>query len=260
VNKIGNLIAPLMLGSMGEAAVIKFDHRIVTMQDFTSDSDKFSAAIKKIHSGSQSAALIDAVDAGEHMLRNRPKDRQKIILLISETRDNGSINRGRETLEALQVGNVSVYQVTMSRILGKLTGTPDTPRPDNLPPAMHPMPSNVPATPNTVMQTYGTEGDRAEFLPLLIEIFRDAKAIFKAPPAEIFVKGTGGAQFAFYKNHGLEDAIQAMGEELHSQYMLSYSPNNKEEGGWHTITVDVSGHGRVDAKTRPGYWIAADYR
>lgn len=260
VNKIGNMIAPLMLGTEGEAAVLAFDHRVRTFQDFTTDPDKISEAVKKIHAGSLSATLVDAVDQAEHMLRNRPKDRQKIILLISETRDQGSMNRGRETLHNLQVDNITVYQVTMSRVLGKLTGTPDVPRPNNLPPAMNPMPSNVPATPTTVMQTYGTEGSRAEFLPLLIEIFTDVKGVFKAPAAEVFVHGTGGAQFGFYRNHGLEDAIQRMGEELHSQYMLSYNPNNKVEGGWHTISVEVSGHGKVEAKTRPGYWIAADFR
>lgn len=260
VNRIGNMIAPLMLGTEGEAAVLAFDHRVRVMQDFTSDPDKITEAVKKIHAGSLSATLVDAVDAADHMLENRPKERQKIILLISETRDQGSINSGRQTLQHLQVHNISVYQVTMSRVLGKLTGTPDVPRPNNNPPAMTPMPSNVPATPTTVMQTYGTEGSRAEFLPLMIEIFRDAKAIFKAPPAEVFVNGTGGAQFGFYRNHGLEDAIQRMGEELNSQYMLSYNPNNKIEGGWHTITVEVSGHGNVKAKTRPGYWTAADFR
>jgi VWFA-related protein len=260
VNRIGNMIAPLMLGTEGEAAVLAFDHRVRTMQDFTSDPDKITEAVKKIHAGSMSATLVDAVDAAEHMLRNRPKERQRIILLISETRDQGSQNRGRETLHNLQVDNVTVYQVTMSRVLGKLTGTPEPPRPNNLPPAMTPMPSNVPATPTTIMQTYGTEGSRAEFLPLLIEIFQNAKGIFKAPAAEVFVNGTGGAQFGFYRNHGLEDAIQRMGEELHSQYMLSYNPNNKTEGGWHTIGVEVSGHGNAKAKTRPGYWIAADFR
>jgi len=260
VNKIGNMIGPLMLGSEGEAAVLAFDHRIRHMQEFTSDPNKISDAVKKIHPGSLSAALVDAVDEADHMLEKRPKDRQKILLLISETRDQGSVNGARQTLQHLQVHNITVYQVTMSRVLGKLTGTPDVPRPNNLPPAMSPMPSNVPATPNTVMQTYGTEGSRVEFLPLMIEIFRDAKSIFKAPPAEVFVHGTGGSQFGFYRNHGLEDAIQRMGEELNSQYMLSYNPSTKTEGGWHTISVEVSGHGKVEAKTRPGYWTAADFR
>jgi VWFA-related protein len=260
VRKIGIMISPMMLGTQGEAAVIAFDHRVQLMQDFTSDPDKITAALAKIHSGSRASALVDAVDAGEHMLRNRSKDRQKIILLISETRDEGSVNRGPGTLQNLQNDNIRVFQVTMSRILGKLTGTPDVPRPDPFLPTAHPMPGGVPATPTSVMQMYGTEGSSADILPLIIEIFRDARAIFKAPPAEIFVKGTGGAQFGFFKGKGLEDAIQRMGEELHSQYMLSYSPNNKNEGGWHTIDVEVTGHGKVSTKTRPGYWTAADFR
>jgi VWFA-related protein len=260
VNRIGNMIAPLMLGTEGEAAVLAFDHRVRVMQDFTSSPDKITDAVKKIHAGSQSATLIDAADAADHMLESRPKERQRILLLISETRDQGSINSGRQTLQHLQLHNITVYQVTMSRVLGKLTGTPEMPRPNNNPPALTPMPSNVPATPTTVMQTYGTEGSRAEFLPLIIEIFHEVKGIFKAPAAEVFVQGTGGEQFGFYRNRGLEDAIQRMGEELHSQYMLSYSPNNKTEGGWHTITVEVAGHGSVRAKTRLGYWTAADFR
>jgi VWFA-related protein len=260
VRKIGIMISPMMLGTQGEAAVVAFDHRIQHLQDFTSDPDKITEALKKIHSGSRAAALVDAVDEADRMLQSRSKDRQKIILLISETRDEGSMNRGPETLHNLQVHNVTVYQVTMSRILGKLTGTVDVPRPDPLPPAARPMPGGVAATPTSVMQTYGTEGSSADILPLIVEIFRDARAIFKAPPAEVFVRGTGGAQFGFFKGKGLEDAIARMGEELHSQYMLSYSPNNKTEGGWHTIDVEVTGHGKVKAQTRPGYWMASDYR
>ena len=43
--------------------------------------------------------------------------------------------------------------------------------------------------------------------------------------------------------------------ELHSQYIITYNPNNKDEGGWHDIKVTVS---RSDSKVRarPGYWMA----
>jgi hypothetical protein len=37
INKIGNMIQPLILGDQGEAAVLAFDHRIRTLQEFTSD-------------------------------------------------------------------------------------------------------------------------------------------------------------------------------------------------------------------------------
>jgi len=256
VTKIGNLIKPFIVGDQGEAAVIAFDSRIRTMQEFTSDSEKITAAVKKLAYGSTPSHLIDAVDDGVRMLRTRGKDRRRIMLVIGETRDYGSEGRGRETLINLQVNNVDVYWVDMSHLLGTLTSGPPDPRPDNLPPAMHSMPGIVPATPTTVMQTYGTEGNSAEFIPLMVEIFRDAKNIFKTSPAVLFTRGTGGTQFGFYKQHGLEDAIQQIGERLHSQYLVSYNPNNKEEGGWHQITVDIIGKD-YKTQTRPGYWLAA---
>ena len=101
---------------------------------------------------------------------------------------------------------------------------------------MTPLPSGVPATPNTVMQATGSLGGSAEFVPLMVEVFKDAKAIFKQNPSEVFTKGTGGEQFGFMRQRGLEEAIQRLGADLHSQYMLSYNPNNnKDEGGFHEI-------------------------
>ena len=255
VTKIGNLIKPLIVGDQGEAAVIAFDSRIRTMQEFTSDSDKITAAVKKLSYGSNPSHLIDAVDDGVRMLRTRSKERRRILLVIGETRDYGSEGRGRETLINLQVNNVAVYWVDMSHLLGTLTAPPPDPRPDNNPPAMHPLPAGVPSTPTTVAQTYGTNGGRAEFLPLMLEIFKDVKNIFKTSPAELFTRGTGGTQFGFYRQRGLEDAIQSIGEELHSQYLISYNPNNKEEGGWHQIAVNILGKD-YRTQTRPGYWLA----
>jgi VWFA-related protein len=257
VNKIGAMVQPLLLGQQGEAAVLAFDSRLRTLQDFTSDPDKISTAVKKIQSGSMSAHLVDAVDEGIRMLKTRDKNRRRIILLISESRDQGSAGKGRETLIDLQINNVSVYAVPMSRIVSKLTAPVPYPRSDNTPPAMHTMPGGVASTPTSVMQLGMGEGNSATFMPLLLEIYKDAKAIFKANPMEVFTKGTGGAEFSFYGGRGLEQAIERIGEELHSEYTISYAPNNPEEGGFHKIEVDVTGRPEVRrVQTRPGYWIA----
>jgi hypothetical protein len=115
------------------------------------------------------------------------------------------------------------------------------------------MPSGVPATPTSVAQMYGIGGGgRAEFIPLMVEIFKDVKAIFKDNPVEAFTKGTGGTEYTFYKLHGLEESIRKIGAELHSQYFVSYTPNNKDEGGFHTLEVTV---GAYKTQTRPGYWL-----
>ena len=63
----------------------------------------------------------------------------------------------------------------------------------------------------------------------MVELFRDAKAIFKDNPVEAFTKGTGGSEFGFHSQRTLEEAVQKLGEELHSQYFISYSPNNRDE-------------------------------
>jgi VWFA-related protein len=253
VKKIGGLIAPLLIGDQGEAAVIAFDSRVRTMQDFTSDSEKITKAVKGLTAGSYANHMIDAVSAATRMLRTRPTNRRRIILYIGETRDIASETGLREALLELQYANVMFYPVDMSRLFSTLSAKPDPGRQDTRPPAMHPMPSSVPATPTSVAQTYGIGGGgRAEFIPLMVEIFKDVKAIFKDNPVEAFTKGTGGTEYTFYKQRGLEEAIQKIGAELHSQYFVSYTPNNKDEGGFHTLEVTV---GAYKTQTRPGYWL-----
>jgi len=240
VKRIGNLIEPLVVGDQGEVALIAYDSRIRTLQDFTSDAQKITEKVKTIYPGSTSNRLIDAVVEGTRLLRNRPKNRRRIMLAIG-----------------LQIQNIEFYSVDMSRFMTTLTAPTPVGRPDNLPPAMHPLPPGVPATPTTVAQTYGYNAGRAEFLPLMVELFKDAKAIFKSNPVEVFTKGTGGSEFGFHNQKSLETAIQRVGEELHSEYMISYSPNNRDEGGFHEIVVDVTGRNDVKrVQTRPGYWLA----
>ena len=258
VKKIGNLVAPLIIGDQGEAAIIAYDGRVRTLQTFTHDPDLITKQVKTIYPGSQSNRLIDAVVDGTRLLASRPRDRRRILMVIGETRDVGSESRAREALIGLQVNNVIFYGVDMSRFLTTLTAPPNPGRPDNNPPALHSLPGLTPTTPTTVAQTWGSNAGRAEFIPLMVELFKDAKAIFKDNPVELFTKGTGGSEFGFHSQRTLEEAIQRVGEELHSEYTISYSPSNQTEGGFHQIVVEVAGHPEVKrTQTRPGYWLAA---
>jgi hypothetical protein len=44
---------------------------------------------------------------------------------------------------------------------------------------------------------------------------------------------------------------------ISSQYLISYNPNNKAEGGFHEIAVKVSNSDAKTVRTRPGYWLAS---
>jgi VWFA-related protein len=259
LRRIGTMIAPVIIGDQGEAAVIAYDSRVQVLLPFTNQADKITEVVKKLNTygGSYSNHMVDAVSEATRLLKSRPKERRRIILLIGETRDIGSETRLREALLDLQFNNVMLYGVDMPRLETTLTAPPPVGRSDNLPPAMHPLPAGVASTPTSVAQAYGLNGGRAEFIPMMVEIFKDVKAIFKDNPVEAFTKGTGGSEFSFYKQRGLQEAIQKVGAELHSQYLVSYNPNNLDEGGFHELQVAVSGAPEVKkTQTRPGYWLS----
>jgi VWFA-related protein len=243
-----------VVGTQGEAAIIAFDHRIRTMQDFTNDPDKIKVAIDKINPGSSSSRMVDAVDKGVYMLNRRPKNNRKVLLLVSETRDTASETRLREALIDANLANVLIYTVDITQIAVRLTEKQPDPGPV---PAMDPTtmnaPLGIPNTPTTMAQNYGM-GNRAQFVPLLKEIYTDAKGIFVKDPATQFARSTGGHEFMFLRQKGLEEAVERISTEIHSQYVITYTPTNKGEGGYHTIEVGID-RSNLICRTRPGYWI-----
>jgi len=255
IHKIGPMIEPMLTGENGEAAVISYDSRIQKKQDFTSDTDLLTKAIANIHAGNSQARMIDAVEEGVQMLKARPANRRRIILLIGETRDVGSEARLRETLISEQLNNVTLYTVDISRIVTALTDKGQPPHTNPIDPSAYNLPGGSVNTPTSIAQA-SQIGNRVEFVPMLKDIYLGAKRIFVENPAQVFTEGTGGAQFTFKKERGLEDAIASLGREIHSEYLISYPPDDLTEDGFHQIRVDVDLPDLV-VRTRPGYYLAS---
>jgi VWFA-related protein len=256
IKKIGPLLEGLVVGQAGEAAIVAFDHRFQVKQDFTSDGRLFTRALEQIRPGSTTSAMIDAVFGAVRMLARRPSNHRRVLLLITETRDRGSEGRLREALLAAQVQNIIVYSVNINRAITTLLGPSQPPRWDHLPPGARPLPPGAPQTPTAQAQVFGVQGNSANFVPLFVELFRQVKSIFVDNPVEVFTTYTGGREYSFINQKTLERVISDLGEELHSQYLLSYTPNNMEEGGWHDIRVEVARYD-MRVRTRPGYWMAS---
>lgn len=255
INKMGNVIHDLLVGQDGEVAIVSFDHRIETVQDFTNDTELINAAVSKLRPGGQNSRLNDSIQHAVRMLRAR-RDRRKVILLISETLDRSSEANVKEVATDLQIHNVDVFTLNMSRLISRLTEKPQVPRPDPLPPGARPRPGIAAGDPTTQAQMMGTFGFGADFVPAIVEIFRATKAIFVKNPAEVYTQFTGGREYSFMTQADLEQAIAKIGSEIRSQYILSYTPNNKIEGGFHSIKVVVN-RPNLKVRTRPGYWMAA---
>jgi len=259
IAKIGSMIEPVITGEQGEVAVMAFDHRLQLLQGFTNDFTKVKDALGKLRPGSNSVRLNDAVMESARMLGRTDKSRRRILMLISETQDRGSEGRVKDALYKLEFENVIVYPVNMSRWVNQLTGRTPIPRPDAFPVGTRAAPPGGLATPTTAMQN-GMAGGYGNYTPVFKEIFTAVKAVFVANPQEAYTKYTGGKEYSFVNLKGLEEAIQQLGEELHSQYLLSYSPLNetRQEGGWHKLQVTVK-RPRLEVRTRAGYWAAAKF-
>lgn len=232
IRRIGGMIQPLVTGERGEAAVITFDSRVVCIQDFTADDAKIRDAIAQIKPGSamDRARMLDAV--AEAAARLDKRKGRKVLLLISETRDRGSETSLRQVVQAVESQGIEVFGASYSAyatgLIAKPKDLPDTSAP---PAAIDPIEGPPPPP-------------QIEFLPIIMEVLR----LGKTNAVQALTRETGGADFPFTKESGLENAIQKLGVEVHSQYVLSF-PQPKDSPGWHEIQVLVP--------NRPGLLIRA---
>jgi VWFA-related protein len=252
IQRIGSMLNDLIAGADGETAVLAFDHRIVHAQEFTNDTGQITETMKKLTPGSSSHAVDDAAMEGIRMLRKRPANRRRVLLLIAERRDKGSGIRVREVLTEAEFANVVIYSLDISSFMAGLTSTPMPPRPPSIPAAAQHMPAGGDATPTTVDQSYYL----GNYIPVFVDIFKSVKSVFVEDDVVVFTRFTGGKEYPFVTEKSLERAVQGISQELHSQYLLSYTPNNQSEGGFHEIKVTVN-RPQLEIRTRPGYWVAA---
>ncbi len=257
IQKIGTILQALVAGDNGEVAILAFDHRMNVLQDFTNDPTKLQEALKKLKPGSSSNAITDAVTTSSRMLRSRPKNRRRIILLIAESKEQGSEGRAREALSTIEIDNVMVYALNMSRIYTEFTAKVPVPRPDPIPATARHVPAGGQISPTAMAQNTGSQGYGMDFAPLLAEVFRGAKAIFVDNPVEVYTKYSGGKEFPFVSQRDLETAVDGVGRELHNQYLITYAPSNRMEGGYHKIEVRVASRPDLEVRSRQGYWLAA---
>lgn len=260
--KQASALESLVVGSGGEVAVIAFDHRFQQLTGFTSDDAQIDAAFRKLcvepassrlctaKTGSYTAQLNDAAMEGINLLKTRPPGRRRVMLLISENRDKGSSTKAREVLTEAEFNNVVMYSLDISQLLDALSSKAQPNRPDPRPPGAVFLGGGNTDTPTTQSQM-----NMGNWVPALKDIFLAAKGVFVHDPLDVFTQYTGGRECGFKDDKALERCVAQIGDELHSQYLLSYSPNNPSEGGFHQIRVEVLKPG-LTVRTREGYWTA----
>jgi VWFA-related protein len=253
IKRLSSVFESLVLGEEGEMAVIGFDHRVKVLTDFTSDPAKIDSAFQALSVGSYTGALNDATMRAIGLLKSRPTNRRRVVIQIAENRDKGSeIKSVREILTEAEFANVVFYPIDISQLLAALTSQAQPNRPSTIPPGGEHLPMGTVNTGTTAMQS-----EMGNWVPALKDIFDAAKGIFVPDPLDVYAKYSGGRQYGFKNEKELQRDVMQIGNELHSQYLLSYSPNNQNEAGFHQIRVVVVKADIKAVRVRDGYWMAA---
>ena len=253
VRRSGILFTQLILGESGEAAVLTFDSEVKLVQDFTSDPEKIEKTLENLKTGGGAVRLSDALARAVTVLQQRPQGRRKVIVVISEARDQGSSNSQGLVLRGAQQLGISMYTVGLSSfraLLGKPQGGPSSPFPPGV--VARPMPGNQPPTPDA--QT-GWGAANVNLLQIIADLVSSTRSWLGGNPLSLYAAGTGGANFSPDGAAQLEKALGRIGQELHNQYLLTYRPNNLSSPGFHSIQILVS-RPNVQVRHRPGYLFA----
>lgn len=253
VRKTAVLFSQMVLGEFGETAVISFDSRLKIIQDFTGDSKVINRALERVRQGASGIRVSDAVYEGIRMLTRRPESHKRVVVVISEGQDNGSSIRLGETLRTAQLNNIQVYPIYLSTLKSRLKKPPAVPnRP--FPPGISPLPASPGSVNTPTTQQQSRNAATPNMIPLVIDLVIGVKNLVFKDALAVLSTGTGGEHYKPITSEGLEESIVSIGEDLRSQYLLTYRPSNLNSSGiFHRIEVTVP-YDRAKVRARPGYF------
>lgn len=234
-------------GEEGEVAVITADNQVHSLLDFTKEWEPLRDAFEKLHVSTERAGhVLDGVSAGIVLLAHKPPTNRRLILMLSEGHDRGSHARPIDVLTFAEKENVIIYSVNYSPIL-----TPFTVR----------QAASAPVSPNDPRQPKPPSNaamsgviDVAPWRYTVAPGFGEILNSFRINFGQTLADYTGGRELSFVTQARLENDLNELGIEVHSQYQISFVPPEDPKPVYHEIEVQVKYPG-LTVRSRPGYWM-----
>ena len=226
------MLDPILSGRQNEAALLIFDSKLNLVHDFTKHAEVIEEDLKNLEPGDHGAAILDAVAYSAKLLAKRPEGRQRVLLLISETRDHGShFAKIDDAVRLVGVTHTLVYALPFSPYISQQL---DTARGSN----------------------------RDEWSPNFdfIEKLAAARQAMRKNSAKALASMTGGEYELFATRKRFESDMIRFANHLHSRYLLSFEPKNPHPG-LHRIRVRLrNSASNQTVLFRSSYWVADSLR
>jgi VWFA-related protein len=225
IRGLSSMIQPILEQQGTLAAVVEFDSGIQLAQDFAGDPRLVSNTLRNLQPGDGGAAILDAVKYSLNLLDKQPVGRQRVLFLLSETRDHGSHNaKIDDVVAAVGETNTTVYTLAFSPSLSNIL---DTGR--------------------------GNNKDEMNAGPdLLAPLILLRQAMRKNTPKAISSM-TGGEYGSFESQNGFETRLIDFTNHLHSRYLLSFQPRDPRPG-LHELRVRLRDPAVGEILARGSYW------
>lgn len=202
-------------------AVVAFDSRPRMLLDFSGNPQAVANAIDSLRPGDDGAAILDSVWYAVDMLADEPPQNQRVVLLLSETRDHGSRTPIQDVVQKIGRTDVVVYSLTFNPARGDLMQGLTNP---------------------------DWSGSANLLAPLLMTI-----QAFRKNAAAAIPRMTGGQYLKFHQGKQLDSELGMLANQVHNRYILSFYPTDPKPG-LHELRVQLKSplEGRVLART--SYW------
>jgi len=265
---LGAMIEGMVGESPHEVAVVSYGEGPYLLGDFSSDSAAVRRALSRLAPcGHFHAATIDAVYYAVNMLKRRQTHSRRAIILISESRDDGSHSKLRDVVTELGVTDTMIYSMAFSpsrdeaiNFLRHPYGGP-APEPSFTPwppPSHSPQPSPSPSPQETNSPeppikepVYIDHAPALGFLPPQLTLVLKA---LRGNTASELASLSGGEYMKFSSQKDFENNLQRISNQIHNYYLLSFKPPTTPTFGLHSLRVRIPDYPDAVIQTRKTYW------
>jgi VWFA-related protein len=244
-------------------AVVGFDSLPHLDLDFTSDKTAAADAVSRLSAGDGGAAILDSLSFGIDLLRQQPPAYRRVLLLFSETIDNGSQSTFQQALRAVDDTNTSIYSFGFSseKIALKHEAS-KAPRPGGSAYSSQPYApggcmgkgSDPDANGNRTVQALDCASDLLPPLRLPRLAYIAANDGFKRNIPESVAQLTGGEYFTLKTSKLLSRDLVQISNDLPNHYVLSFSPQSPDPG-FHVLELKLKDRPDLELRARNAYWI-----
>ena len=240
LRRCGILLSEGVMGPNAEAAVVGFNDSVDKLHDFTSSADAIEKTFARLQDGTSGSKLYDAMALAVEMLSSRPKPtatqpgRRRVMLVLAESDDKGSKAKLGAVLRQAQLENVTIWSVGLSTVHATLLN-------------------------RAKMKLSDPGWGDNNLIPVAIWAVTNIKDQIFRNGLQIATTATGGTHFATWRDRSIQGAIDEIGGELHSQYLLMYTPTGTNAEGYHEIKVEVD-KTNLKVRSRPGYFMEGPER